>query len=140
VGSHDAQIGVWATAPHTSHIIPVNINMQTGMDPSDTTMQGMPSSLATLLETMTASYLLAAVRDEKKTNGFKKLGAHHYRMILNASTLDVNLPVTSPIPSLIAFLDINTPGQARIHLKYALQHRFGLNFEPSQAFATALPT
>jgi hypothetical protein len=81
---------------------------------------------------------MAAVRDEKKRNGFKKLGAHHQRMILNASTVDVNLPVTPPIPSLIAFLDLKTSGQARSHLKYELQNRFGLSFEPSQAFAMAL--
>jgi hypothetical protein len=59
-------------------------------------------------------------------------------MILNASTVNVNLPVTSPITSLTAFLDLKTSGQAQSHLKCELQNRCGLNLEPSQAFATAL--
>ena len=102
--------------------------MPSSLGPSDATMQDMTSSLATLTETMTASYMLAAVRDEKKLNGFKKLGAHHQRMILNASTVDVNLPVTEPIPSPVAFLDQKTSGLSRSHLKYELQHQFGLHF------------
>jgi hypothetical protein len=116
----------------------VKLNMQTGMGPSDVIMQGMASSLATLAEKMAASYLLAAVRDEKKTHGFKKLGAHHHKVVMNTSTVDVNLPVTAPSPSLIAFLDLKTPGQARSHLKYEFKNRFGLKFEPSQAFSMAL--
>jgi hypothetical protein len=59
-------------------------------------------------------------------------------MILNASTVYPNLPVTVPIPSLVTFLDIMTSGQARNHLKYELQNNFDLNFEQSQAFVTAL--
>jgi hypothetical protein len=128
----------WAAALHTAHITPVKITMQSGMGPSDATMQGMTSPLVTLTETMTVSFLLAAVHDEKKSNGFKKLGARHQRMILNTTTVDVNLPVTAPMPSLVAFLDMKTSGQAQSHLKYELQIRFSLNFEPSQAFATAL--
>jgi hypothetical protein len=38
----------------------------------------------------------------------KKLGSHHQMMILNASTVDMNLPVTVPIPSLLEFLDQKT--------------------------------
>jgi hypothetical protein len=136
--SHDARIRAWAAALHAAHIMHVKMNMQTGMGPSDETMQGMTSSVATLSETMTTSYLLAVGRDEKKSDGFKKMGSHHWRMILNASTVNMNLPGTAPIPSLTAFLDLKTSGQARSHLKYELQNRFGLNFEPSQAFATAL--
>jgi hypothetical protein len=59
-------------------------------------------------------------------------------MILNGSTVDPHLTVTSPIPSLVTLLDLKTSGHARNHLKYELQNNFGLNFEPSQAFATAL--
>jgi hypothetical protein len=77
------------------------------------------------------------VGDEKNTNGLKKLGVHLQRMIVNSSMVNVNLPVTDPIPSLVAFLDLKTSGQARNHLKYELQNNSGLNFEPSQ-FATAL--
>jgi hypothetical protein len=87
---------------------------------------------------MTVSYLHEAGRDEKTSDGFKKLGAHHQRMILNAHKVNVNLSVTSPIPSLTTFLDLKTSGQALSHLKYELQNRLCLNFKPSQAFATAL--
>jgi hypothetical protein len=59
-------------------------------------------------------------------------------MILNASMIDVKLPVTVPIPSLVTFLYLKTSGQARIHLKYQLQNRCGLNFEPPPVFAVAL--
>jgi hypothetical protein len=65
----------------------------------------MTLSKAIFTETTIASYMVAAVHDEKKSNGFKKLGAHHQRMIINALTLDINLPVTEPLPSLVAFLD-----------------------------------
>jgi hypothetical protein len=85
--------------------------MKTGLGPSDVMMQGMTSPLVTLTETMTHSYMLVAAREEKKANGFKKLGAHHQWMILNASTVDVHLPVTEPIPSLVTFLDLNMSGQ-----------------------------
>jgi hypothetical protein len=83
--------------------------------------------------------MLTAVRDEEKSNGFKKLGPHHQRIILNASTLDVKLPGTAPIPSLAAFLDQKTSDIARSHLKYELHNQFGLHFEPyHQAFAIML--
>jgi hypothetical protein len=59
-------------------------------------------------------------------------------MILNATAVDSNLPLTAPVPSLITFLDLKTSGQVRNHLKYELHYNFGLNFEPSQAFTTAL--
>jgi hypothetical protein len=102
--------------------------MMTGLGPSDATMQGITSPLATLTETMTASYMLTAAREDKKANGFNKLGAHHQQMIQNASMIDVHLPVTEPILSLVVFLDLKTPGQATNHLKYELQNNFGLNF------------
>jgi hypothetical protein len=74
----------------------------------------------------------------QKMNGFKKMGVHRQIMILNASTVDVNLPVAAPIPSLITFPDLKMLGQAWSPLKYELQNRFSLNFEPSRAFATEL--
>jgi hypothetical protein len=95
--SHDARISDWAAALHTENIMPVKMNMQTGLVPPDAIMPGMTSSLVTLMETMTVSYLLAAVRDEKKTNGFEKLGACHLRIIMNAST-DSTHPITHCIP------------------------------------------
>jgi hypothetical protein len=69
-------------------------------------MQGMKLSPVTLTETMSASYLLAAMRDEKNTTRFKKFGAHQHMIIMNASTVDVNLPIIAPTPSLIVFLDL----------------------------------
>jgi hypothetical protein len=66
VGSHDAIINDWATPVHTAHIMHTAMNMQSGQGPSDATMQGMTTSLATLTETTTASYMLAAVREEKR--------------------------------------------------------------------------
>jgi hypothetical protein len=90
VGSHHEMIQAWAKMLHTVHIMPASTTMKTG----NAMMQGMTDSLATLTKTMTSSYIMAAVREEKKENGFKKLGAHHQRMILKTSTVDVHLPVT----------------------------------------------
>jgi hypothetical protein len=53
------------------------------------------------------------------------------RVILNASTVNVNLPVIKLIPLLVALLDQNTSGLARSHLKYELQNQFRLHFDPS---------
>jgi hypothetical protein len=40
VGSRNARISAWATVLHTAHIVPLNINMHTGMAPSDAIMHG----------------------------------------------------------------------------------------------------
>jgi hypothetical protein len=88
VGYHDERIQAWATALHTDHSMPASMTMKTGLGLPDATMQGMTSSLAILIETITARYMLSAVREEKKANGFKKLGSHHQRIILNSSTVD----------------------------------------------------
>jgi hypothetical protein len=115
-------MNAWTTVLHAAHIMPATMTMKTGLGPSYEMMKGMASPPSALTEIMTDNYwyLLAAARDEKKANDFKKLGAHHHRMILNPSMFDVNLPVTEPIPSLVAFLDRKTSGQARNHLKYEL--------------------
>jgi hypothetical protein len=138
IGTQTPKIAAWAKSMHQSWIMPASVAIPSGLGPSDATMQDMPSSLVTLTKTMPASYMLAAVRDEKKSNSFKKLGAHHQRMRLNASNVDMHIPVTSPIPSLVSFLDQMTSGLARCHLKYEIQTQCGLHFEPSQAFATML--
>jgi hypothetical protein len=91
IGAHTPKVNKWEKARHGRCIMTMVSNMQYGHGPLDATMQGMTTSLATLTDTMPSSNMLVGVDDEKKTKDFKKLGAHHNRMILNASTVDVNL-------------------------------------------------
>jgi hypothetical protein len=79
-----------------------------------------------------------SLREDKKANGFKKMGSHQQRMILHASSLDNEQVSDAPTTDLINFLQLKTTGLARIPLKYELQNAFGLNFDPAHALATAM--
>jgi hypothetical protein len=113
LGTLSPKIVVWADTINQRCIMSMPVSMPSDLGPSNTTMQDMTSYLATLTETTAASYMLDAVRDGNKSNGFKKLGAHHQRMIIKASTVYVNLPMMEPLPSLVAFLDQKTSGLAQ---------------------------
>jgi hypothetical protein len=54
------------------------------------------SNIGSLNENMTVQYLVASEREEKKCNGFKKLGSHQLRVILNATSIDSDVSAGAP--------------------------------------------
>jgi hypothetical protein len=74
IGKQTPNIAAWAKSMHQSWIMPASVSMPSGVGSSNATMQDMASSLVTLTETMPASYMMAAVRDEKESNNLRNSG------------------------------------------------------------------
>jgi hypothetical protein len=113
-------IMAWSKRLHTSHTMPVSVTMQ-GADatpPSNNTLQTIALTMGSLNENVTAQYMLASDREDKKANGFRKLGSRQQRMILNASSIDKEQVADAPTVDLTSFLQLKTTGLAHSHLKY----------------------